>query len=126
MFKFICFICKKDFKSAKLLIKHLLAFHACNKDTVYVCPVRNCEQNFQSVHSYKKHLLKHQNNGENEACSEKFKTENKIDKKQIELSEHMRITDDDSFYFIENIDEVEPSSNNITSDTLLEKIKEFC
>jgi len=55
----MCFLCKQNFNNVKLLLKHLFVVHACNKDTVYVCPVKLCEQNFQSVHAYKKHLEKH-------------------------------------------------------------------
>ena len=41
--------------------------HACNKNTVYVCPLKLCEQNFQSVHAHKKYLEKHKS-----ATSEHF------------------------------------------------------
>ena len=62
MLKISCYCCKFELLKFAPNLRHRL-----NPLTIYVCPLKLCEQNFQSVHAYKKYLEKHKS-----ATSENF------------------------------------------------------
>lgn len=52
----LCFICRQVFNCVDPLINHLKIIHGCDKNSHYECPNKSCDQFFQNISAYKKHL----------------------------------------------------------------------
>lgn len=52
----ICFICKSNFPTLKLLVVHLKVFHLLKTNSTYECVEESSHQNFQRLNSFKRHI----------------------------------------------------------------------
>lgn len=59
-----CYICHRDFQSAKTLIGHLKILHGCEKNGSYLCGEELCYQSFQNFSAFKKHITRAHGQGE--------------------------------------------------------------
>lgn len=56
---FVCYICKKQFATPNILIDHLKYIHNLNSTSHFVCDQGYCPQVFNSINSFRKHLMRH-------------------------------------------------------------------
>jgi len=52
----ICFVCKSEFSSLKLLVVHFKIFHSLKSHSTYECLEESCHQSFQCLNSFKRHV----------------------------------------------------------------------
>ena len=53
-----CFVCKSNFYSANLLTEHLKKVHFLGSHSTYRCIENSCSQVFQSLSSFKRHVMR--------------------------------------------------------------------
>jgi len=52
----ICFVCKSEFSTLKLLVVHFKIFHSLKSHSTYECLEESCHQSFQCLNSFKRHV----------------------------------------------------------------------
>jgi len=52
----ICFVCKSEFSTLKLLVIYFKIFHSLKSHSTYDCLEESCHQSFQCLNSFKRHV----------------------------------------------------------------------